>query len=61
MRAFLFGGAEREKVESRIVVSEYLRLRMLHCKTSYPSPADLESLGSKLSDVIEQAESGDIG
>ena len=29
--------------------------------TSYPSPADLESLGSKLSDVIEQAESGDIG
>ena len=28
---------------------------------SYPSPADLESLGSKLSGVIEQAESGDIG
>ena len=30
-------------------------------KDSYPSSADLESLGSKLSDVIEQAETGDIG
>jgi len=30
-------------------------------KTSYPSPADFESIGSKLSDVIELAESGDIG
>jgi len=30
-------------------------------KASYPSPAELESPGSKLSDVIEQAESGDIG
>lgn len=30
-------------------------------KNSYPSPADLESLGSKLSDVIKQAGSGDIG
>jgi sialic acid synthase SpsE len=34
---------------------------MLQCKTSYPSPTDLESLGSTLSGVIEQAESGDIG
>jgi hypothetical protein len=34
---------------------------MLICKTSYPSRADLETFGSKLSDVIEQAESGDIG
>ena len=30
-------------------------------KASYPSPADFESVGSKLSDVIESAESGDIG
>ena len=50
-----------KKGKSRVVVSKYLRLNMLHCKTSYPSPADLESLGSKFSDVIEQAESGDIG
>ena len=34
---------------------------MLHCKTSYPSPADLESIGSKFSKVIEQAETGDTG
>jgi hypothetical protein len=30
-------------------------------KTSYLSPADLESPEDKLSRVIEQAESGDIG
>ena len=32
-----------------------------HYKVSYPSPADFESLGSKLSAVIESAEPGDIG
>ena len=36
-------------------------IQRLPMQTSYPSPADLESLESKLSGVIEQAESGDIG
>ena len=38
-----------------------LEVRHVKCKASYPSPADLEHFGSTLSDVIEQAESGDIG
>ena len=36
-------------------------MAMTNIKTSYPSPADVESLGSILPEVIEQAESGDIG
>ena len=43
------------------MVSEWFAINYVALQDSYPSPADLESLGSKLSDVIEQAESGDIG
>lgn len=34
---------------------------MLQCKTSYPYLANNENAGDKIADVIEMAESGDVG
>ena len=61
MRTVVEGNEAVKKSLNKIIEKAKLNDETKRTKASYPSPADLESVGSKLSDVIEPAESGDIG